>query len=124
MLEASYLKESVFKDCGEKSYREREKSKSITRNQKALKKVEQFKWDWLCLSVDPCNIDKQHLVNLKQQQVRFVAYDVLISFFSKNIPFIHRIPIIKCPIILAVLPLLHIFWSKRQSDESRSPNFY
>ena len=76
MLEASYLKESVFKDCGEKSYREREKSKSITRNQKALKKVEQFKWDWLCLSVDPCNIDKQHLVNFKQQQVRFARYEV------------------------------------------------
>ena len=77
MLEARYLKESVFKDCGEKTNREGEKSKSISRNQKAFKKVEQFKWDWLCLSVDPCNIDKQHLVNFKQQQVRFVSYQVI-----------------------------------------------
>ena len=84
MLEANYLKESVFKDCGEKSNREGVKSKPISRNQKASKKVEQFKWDWLCLSVDPCNIDKQHLVNLKQLQVRFIAYEVSISFFLQK----------------------------------------
>ena len=83
MLEENYLKESVFKDSGEKSNREGEKSKPISGNQKAFKKVEQFKWDWLCLSVDPCNIDKQHLENLKQQQVRFLAYEVL-NTFCKN----------------------------------------
>ena len=85
MLEASYLKESVFKDCGAKSNSEHENFKSITSNQKAFKKVEQFKWDWLCLSVDPCNIDKQHLENLKQQQVRFCCIRSITYVLQKNI---------------------------------------
>ena len=70
MLEANYLKESVFKDYGEEAIRKRDKLTLILEDHKLLRKIEPFNWDWLCLDFKPYNVDKQHLENLKRQQVR------------------------------------------------------
>ena len=69
MLEAYNLKETVLKDNGQEVNEKREKSDAILESSKIKKKLQPFLWDWWCLSVEPCNIDKEYLENIKLQQV-------------------------------------------------------
>ena len=69
VFEAYYLKETALKDNGEEVNGKREKSNSILESSKISKKLQPFQWDWWCLSVEPCNIDKEYLENIKLQQV-------------------------------------------------------
>ena len=70
MLEATYLEASVFKDKCENFNGNSGKSNSLASNLKVSRKTEPFKWDWLCLSVEPSNIDQEHLETLKRRQVK------------------------------------------------------
>ena len=84
MLEETYPEASVFKNTGDIFNGKRGKSNSFSSNLKAAKKTEPFKWDWLCLSFEPCNIDQEHLESLKRRQVKLLKYNTFKSCIASN----------------------------------------